>query len=461
MSPVLAASLPNPVEAVANGVGGLVGRGAGAVGSSILDAVGGAVARGVAGACKAVSDALLGFLATSSGPSFSQGWWAGPRGQHLWASVAALAGVLMVGFVLLALVQGLLAGDPGAMVRSVLAEVPVSVAGIVVVVAATEALVGLTDGASAMVLERVPADLGRFLAGFGSTANIATHGFLGIVMLLVFLLGSLLVWIELVVRASLIYLLVAFAPLALAARVWPAARGVARKLCELGIALIVSKFAIALALGLGAAALAGGGPNEAGFGTEVALGLSSLLAGGSLMLLAAFTPFVVLRLLPVVEAAAVAQGISRSPARAAQTAMQATYYAQGLKRVGGTRASAGAARGAGGAGAAAGGAGSGGNSGGSGSGGSGPSGGGPRGGGPRPAGPVSPSGRSGRRSSPSHSPAPSRPSGRSIGHAPAAATGAVPIGAGQGVRHPRRPLAPGPHRSPAPPAGSTNNGSRP
>lgn len=446
MKALLAATLPNPVEAVANGVGGLVGRGAGAVGSSVLDAVGGAVARGVAGACRAVSDALLGFLATSTGPSFSAGWWAGPRGQQLWGTVAALAGVLMVGFVLLAVVQGLLAGDPGAMVRSVLGEVPVSVAGIVVVVAVTEALLGLTDGASALVLERAPADLGRFLAGFGSTAVITSHGFLGIVMLLVFLLGALLVWIELVVRASLIYLLVAFAPLALAARVWPAARGVTRKLCELGIALIVSKFAIALALGLGAAALAGGGPADPGVGTEAALGLSSLLAGGSLMLMAAFTPFVVLRLLPVLEAAAVAQGVSRSPARAAQTAMQASYYGQGLRRFGGgAKAGAGGAR-AGGAGGAAGGGGGGTSSGGGTGGPAGGGGGTPRGGGPRPVRPVSPGGQGGRRPT-AHRPVPSRPG---IGHAPAAASGAVPIGAGVGGRHPRRPANPAPHRAPAP-----------
>ena len=68
MKPLFAATLPTPAEAVANGLGGLVGRGAGAVGSSVLDAVCGAVARELAGACRAVSDGLLGFLATSTGP---------------------------------------------------------------------------------------------------------------------------------------------------------------------------------------------------------------------------------------------------------------------------------------------------------------------------------------------------------------------------------------------------------
>jgi hypothetical protein len=155
-------------------------------------------------------------------------------------------------------------------------------------------------------------------------------------MLAVFLIGALLVWVELVIRASLVYLLIAFAPLTLAARVWPAARGAFRKLCELSVALIASKFAIALALGLGAAALAGGGPtNGADTPTSAGLDLAGLLAGACLMLLAAFTPFVLLRLLPIVEAAAIAHGISRSPARGVQAGVQATYYMQGLHRLAG------------------------------------------------------------------------------------------------------------------------------
>lgn len=349
MSALVATTIPNPVEAVANGIGGVVGRGAGAVGSSIIDAVGGAIARGLAGAAGKVADGVLAFLTNASGPSFEQGWWAGARAQSLNRSVAMLAATLMIAFVLLALIQGIFAGEPAAMLRAALVEVPVSVAGTVVLVAVTQVLLGITDGASAMVLQGAPADLGRFLGGFGQVGNVVTNGLLGAVLVVVFLIGALLVWVELLVRSSLIYLLVAFAPLTLAARVWPAARGAFRKLCELGIALIVSKFAIALALGLGAAALAGEGPNDGGAASGAGMAVGSLLAGGALMLMAAFTPFVVLRLLPVIEGAAVAQGISRSPARAAQAGMQGAYYADGLKRMAGGGSRGGGARSATGA----------------------------------------------------------------------------------------------------------------
>lgn len=103
------------------------------------------------------------------------------------------------------------------------------------------------------------------------------------------------------------------------------------------MALIVAKFAVAVALALGAAALAGGGPRppEAGAVEAAGISLASMLAGASLMALAAFTPFVVLRILPILETAVVAQGISRSPARAAQTGAQGVYYAQGLQRMAG------------------------------------------------------------------------------------------------------------------------------
>ena len=283
------------------------------------------------------------FITSSATVSFDQGWWAGERSQTLVRQIGTLSLVLLLLFLLLAIVQGLFAGDVRAMVRATMLEVPVTLFATVALVAVTQLLLGLVDGASSMVLAGVPEALGHYFDGFGEVATIQANGFLGTAMVGVFILGAILVWIELVVRSSLIYLLVAAAPLMLAARVWPQARGAFRRLVEIGIALIVSKFAIALALGLGAAALAGGGPKEGDLGTQAGMDLAGMLTGSSLMLMAAFTPFIVLKLLPIVEAALVAQGISRAPVRAVQAGMQAAYYAQGLARManGGGRAGGG------------------------------------------------------------------------------------------------------------------------
>ncbi len=345
MSLVIFAALPNPIEvvtgpagAVGNAVGGAVG---GYVADKAADAflkpIGDAIVRGLAGAAKKVSDEVLHFITNSASVNFNEGWWANDRAQTLVRQIGTLALVLTLLFLLLAVVQGLFAGDVGGMLRATLVEVPVTIGATVALVAVTQLLLGLVDGASTMVLSGVPEALGHFFEGFGNAANIASGGLAGILMVAVFLLGGILVWIELVVRSSLIYLLMAAAPFTLAARVWPAARGAWRRLAELGLALIVSKFAIALALGLGAAALAGGGPTSGDLGTQTGMDLGAMLTGASLMLLAAFTPFIVLRLLPIVEGAVIAQGISRSPVRAAQAGMQAGYYAQGLSRMAGGR----------------------------------------------------------------------------------------------------------------------------
>jgi hypothetical protein len=205
-----------------------------------------------------------------------------------------------------------------------------AVLGTVALVAIASLLLGLTDAASGMVLADAPDSLSRFLSGFGQSGTILSGGLLAIILFLFFLVGALLVWIELVVRSSLIYLLIAAAPLTLAARVWPAARGAFRRLCEIGLALILSKFVIALALALGAAALAGGGPSTGDTAQQAAVDFAGLLTGATLMLLAAFTPFVLLKILPIAEAAVVAQGISHSPARGANTVAQGAFYARNL-----------------------------------------------------------------------------------------------------------------------------------
>ncbi|MGH9223079.1 MAG: hypothetical protein ACRD2W_04690, partial [Acidimicrobiales bacterium] len=276
---------------------------------------------------------ILNFLNASSSVHFDTGWWASPRGARLVGVVLGLALVFMLGFLLLALIHGMLAGDPGGMLRTAFVQLPLSIAATAVLTTVTGVLLQVTDEASNAVLAGVPEDLNRFFAGFGTASSVVTHGFAGMIMLVLFLIGALLLWIELVVRSSLIYWLVAAAPLFAAARVWPVARGAWRKLVELGCVLIFSKLAISLALAVGAAALAGGGPAEGDLGTQVGTDLGGLLVGATLMLLASFTPFILLRLLPIVEAAVVAQGVSRMPVRATTTVMQMGYYAAGLAKM--------------------------------------------------------------------------------------------------------------------------------
>ncbi|MEW6472913.1 MAG: hypothetical protein AB1679_11630 [Actinomycetota bacterium] len=317
MTRVVLAGIPNPVEVVTDAASNV----ARATTGSLFDGLGSFLVSWVADGCRDIGREVVAALSGPAQIDFAHGWWAGPRGRALAGDIGVLAIALTLIFVFLAVLQGVLAGDPGGMLRAVLTQLPLSVLGMVTVVGATELLLGVTDEATHLVLGDAPANLGRFVDGLTATAAVPAGGLALTFLLVVFLLGAFLVWVELAVRSALVFLLVAFAPLVLAARIWPGARGIFRRLVELGIAVIVSKFVIAVVLALGSAALAGGGPTEGASATP--LTMASLLGGATLMGLAAFTPFVVLRLLPVVETAVVAHGIASSPVRGAQAAAAA------------------------------------------------------------------------------------------------------------------------------------------
>src|SRR5205085_6913441 len=83
-----------------------------------------------------------------------------------------------------------------------------------------------------------------------------------------------------------------------AAMVWPARRVWATRAIEMLVALILSKFAIVAVLALGGAAI----------GHTLLPSITQMLAGATLILLAAFSPWALLRLLPLHELAAGAVG---------------------------------------------------------------------------------------------------------------------------------------------------------
>jgi hypothetical protein len=151
----------------------------------------------------------------------------------------------------------------------------------------------------------------------GKVSSLMVSSLLGgvppfVAMLLSCLLiaGTMLVWLELVLREASVYLAAFFMPLALVGFIWPATATIAKRTVELLAALILSKFVIVSALTLGLAAVAGG------------TGTDDTVAGAAILLLSGFAPFALLRLAPVVETAAIAhlEGLSRRPAQVASKA---------------------------------------------------------------------------------------------------------------------------------------------
>jgi hypothetical protein len=174
------------------------------------------------------------------------------------------------------------------------------------------------------------------LGGGGTTALVI------FLLGLVTVLAGLVLVAELAVRAALVYIVVALAPLVFAARLWPALKGIGQKLLRLLCGLILAKLAMAIALAVASAAAVGTGsggevtslPEPEVFAEDpngsVTQAVGILLASTAAFGVAAFMPFFVVKLLPLAEDAAVAQGLRSGPIRAAQQGMSMAYYAQTL-----------------------------------------------------------------------------------------------------------------------------------
>src|SRR5205807_4888783 len=102
-------------------------------------------------------------------------WFAGPGSPY--AAVRGVALVLLVGFVLLGVLQGLVHGDAAGMLKRVAGKLPVAVVGMVVTTAVTGRLLALTDALSDAVLSGTGGQALHFLSGFSGTASGATSGF--------------------------------------------------------------------------------------------------------------------------------------------------------------------------------------------------------------------------------------------------------------------------------------------
>jgi hypothetical protein len=344
-TPAHAAGLPG-AGIVTDAIGGMAGWGF----EKMAAGIAGWVLEGVA----YFANGVLNFLKTSARPQVDAAWFAGP-GSPL-ATVRSLAVALIGGFLFLGVLQGLAHGSSAQMLRRLVADLPMAVLGIVATVTVVTKLLDLTDALSTAVLSQADGQGLRFLSQLG-TVTIGGQGFAVVVVGLVAILAALALWVELMVRSALVYLLVAVSPLAFAAMVWPAARGVLRRTAHLLLAVIVSKFVIAVAIAVGVAALggpagndgsmiaaapltAGGAAGDFASLHDPAAGLGTLLVGGVVLALAAFAPFIVLRLIPVAEAALAAQGVSRGPLRAAQSGVGTYYYANSVTRLGGSRSPA-------------------------------------------------------------------------------------------------------------------------
>jgi hypothetical protein len=282
------------IPGVGGGAGGLASAGA----SALLSAAGDWVATGAVWLLGQVGHVL----SASTTVDLSSSWFT----RHE-AVMAGLAAAVIVPMACCAAIQAIYRQSASALMRTFLVYLPLALLLTGVAVELVSLALAITDALSAQMLsvsgvgpDNLLAPTSAFLLVEGSTPPFAL--FLGSLLVAI---GTLVLWLELVVRAAATSVAVLFLPLSLAALAWPAISHWCRRLVDTLVALILSKLVIAAVLSLAAAALAAGfgvvsspGGNSGGF--------SAVVTGGALLIIAAMSPFTLLRLVPAFEAGAAA-----------------------------------------------------------------------------------------------------------------------------------------------------------
>jgi hypothetical protein len=206
-----------------------------------------------------------------------------------------IAAWLMVLVVIASVMSGVIRGDIPGMIRLLLVRLPIAIFVTFIAIWLVSALLDLTNLATSWEVVGGLHGLASWSLDL-TTANLGTD-FLTVLASLVLIAATLLCYLELLARDAAVYIVAAFIPLIALASLWPGAHHALKRGAETLFVLCISKFVMAFVLVLGAEALAAS-MSTGNFG--------ALVAAGLIFLLAALAPFAVFRLLPILEATAIA-----------------------------------------------------------------------------------------------------------------------------------------------------------
>ncbi len=256
-----------------------------------------AIAAAVAGGARFLLQETAHVIGTTTRPDLTSTWFS----AAYWR-MAAIAALLTLPFLFAAAVHALIRSDLALLARAAFGYLPLAMLGVGVAAPLTALLLSASDEMATLVA----AASGHAGAGFLDRAGGAGGLFdlLGRNLFVTFFIAlltagaTIALWAELLIRDAAVYVIVLMLPLFFAAMVWPARRMWATRAVELLIALILSKFVIVAVLTLGGAAL----------GHAAYPGVAAALTGMTLVLLAALSPWALMRLLPLQEVAGAAAG---------------------------------------------------------------------------------------------------------------------------------------------------------
>jgi hypothetical protein len=278
----------------------------GHIGSAINTIFGGSGSSGASTASTALGlAAMVAWVAAGAQFSISEttkvlGQTTKPQLGTTWFSsaywrIAGIAALLTLPFLFAAAVQALLRSDLALLTRAAFGYLPLAMLAIGIAAPVTMLLLAATDELCAIVSSAAGAAGPRFDLAHAVIAAGAAP-FLKFLVGVVTTAAAIVLWLELTVREAAVYVIVLMLPLAFAALVWPSRRVWAVRSVELLVALILSKLAIVAVLELGGAALDQ-------LGHHGLAGIMAGLSGTALLLLAALSPWAVLRLVPLAELA--------------------------------------------------------------------------------------------------------------------------------------------------------------
>lgn len=249
--------------------------------------------------------------------------------------MASMAAAVVLPMACCSAISAVYRQDLSQLARSFLVKLPLAMLFTGLCVELVRLAMAVTDALSGAVLRAGGVDAGHALAplaSFLAAASLPSPGgvpaFVVFVSALLVAMASMALWLELVVRSAAIAAATLFLPLALAGLVWPSVSHWCRRLADTIAALVLSKLVVAAVLSLAAGALAGVADGTAADGSA---GFATAMTGIALLLVATTSPFVLLRLVPAVEAGAVLhlehmrhrlQRSATAPVRAAGIATQ-------------------------------------------------------------------------------------------------------------------------------------------
>jgi hypothetical protein len=307
--PGIVSPLPVPVPGIGNAVGSLAKDSA----NTVLDAV----ASWVSAGATSLLGALAGVIDQHTNPADTKPWFTDHFGM-----MAAVAADLAIPLLFAVAITAVVRRDLSLLLRAAFVQLPLAFIG----TAAAMAVVGMALSATDELCSYVTTETHIDAAGLLRNLIVAlSHGgpnVTGFGLVLVSLLiatGGFFLTVELVVREAAIWVAMLFLPLALLAFVWPATARWGRRLAELLVALILSKFVIVAVVSMAVSATTAGVARP---------DLGPLFGGAALLLLAAAAPFTLLRMVPVVEAGVVAhlEGVGRRAVSAPPVLQQAALH---------------------------------------------------------------------------------------------------------------------------------------